>query len=1138
MNIPNGSNEKQKDQLNEKQWEVVRHKDGPLLVIAGPGTGKTKVITHRIEHLIREHNIKPEKILAITFTNKAAQEMRDRVNSEIDVQRGDKVKIFTFHAFCYRILREHTSEIELDEDFKILSQEDQEDLLIEIVENLNFNKSTYGARRLLNIINNFKSNLRALTETSEFYEDGIRITDEDDVTKIRSISEAYQEGLDERNALDFDDLIFKTIELFEKSDDVKKDYRDEISYVLVDEYHDVNKAQYQLLQLLCAPPAGNLMVVADKDQAIYSWRGSDPKYIDDFCIDFNPRVIGLEQHYRCTETILSAAKAVIAENSDPSRPSLLTDEPIGEKIVHCTFGNQDKFEEAQNIIKLVRNLKANSRADSDSDHQPDSIAILYRKHEHADILADQLALQEDIPFRRWTQFTNPFQEVCRRSLISYLSLAASETFSAIEHAINFPDVCINELTLLQLKQLARLKKVSLVELLKNIEEYPENVGPLTCEKIRQFWERIHQFVTEIKIGNKRASEIVKQLLDILESARSPYSSEELDIIEKNRLNVMNIAEARDILHRAVESGDRIHITVSYGIDEYCAAHILRQSLEMYLNRTVQVQFLLPGVCKPQITEKGVHVLIGDFGELQEEITDTRVLLIGKTNNESAKVLQLEESPVSEDFSNFATVRSITALKLCQYLIGSFEIRNMEDVVVYDLETTGLNPKTAEIVEIAAHRLNTKGDKVDDYSQLVKPPDGYIPEESTEVHGISEEHVKDMPSIKTVLPKFCEFIENSILVGHNISRYDNRILERNLTEHLDPNLTLTNLYYDTLVTARRFFPRERRSLEALAVKFDILDKLNIQRDDLHRAKNDIRVNREIFKKLVDIDFQKREIKSLTEFLPFVGLSILAKTAALEQVVTPTAGTDKTEADEGLTEVNAFLNAAKRSVQNHGFRNSTVDLRQKVDLLLLEETEKNQIGTFIGELYRSKPRNSPEDIEWKSERANMIKEARCFEEISRAHGLSSFLEYQTRMMNAVRRFEEIGDKGENAHEQTQSNISHEPVTLMSLHTAKGTEFDVVIILGMEDGIFPEIWHWRSEAIQEERLKEERRLFYVAMTRAKKRLYLSTSMYRFYEKQGDRFLYDRATSYSSEDQNRAASVFIREIPSDYIQKWPPQE
>ena len=447
------------DGLNEKQREAVTHKNGPLLVIAGPGTGKTRVITHRIAYLISEHGTKAEKILAVTFTNKAAQEMQDRVNSEIDVRQGGKVKIFTFHAFCYRILREHASEIGLDEDFRVLSQEEQEDILIEIVKKLDFRKSDYRARRLLNIINNSKSNLQPLTETSEFYEDGTRITDEEDVTKIRGISEAYQEELDERNAVDFDDLIFKTIELFEKSDDVKEEYRDEISHVLVDEYHDVNRSQYQLLQLLCMPPDGNLMVVADKDQAIYSWRGSDPKYIDEFRVDFNPRIIGLEQHYRCTETVLSAAKAVIEKNPDPSRPSLLTDAPIGEKIVHCTFGNRDKFEEARNIIRLIRNLKASGTTDSNRDYQPDSIAILYRKHEHADILADQLALQEDIPFRRWTQFTNPFREVCKRAFISYLSLATSEPFSAVDHAINFPDLCIDEFTLLQLKHLARTEKV-------------------------------------------------------------------------------------------------------------------------------------------------------------------------------------------------------------------------------------------------------------------------------------------------------------------------------------------------------------------------------------------------------------------------------------------------------------------------------------------------------------------------------------------------------------------------------------------------------------------------------------------------------------------------------------------------------
>ena len=458
---------------------------------------------------------------------------------------------------------------------------------------------------------------------------------------------------------------------------------------------------------------------------------------------------------------------------------------------------------------------------------------------------------------------------------------------------------------------------------------------------------------------------------------------------------------------------------------------------------------------------------------------------------------------------------------------------MEDMVVYDLETTGVNPKNANVVEIAALRLDTKGDAVDDYSQLVKPPDGHIPEESTEIHGISEEDVKNKPGIKTVLPKFCDFIKNSIMVGHNITRYDNRILERDLKEHSDENLNFPDLSYDTLVTARRLFPRERRSLEALAKKF------GIEGEKLHRAKVDVDVTRRIFKKLVDTDFQKREIKSLTEFLPLVGLSILAKTEDLRQE----GGTTKIklqtgEKGEGLTEVDAFLSAAKRSVQNSGSRNLIADLHQKADSLFLKQTQKEQIGAFIRELHTSKPRYSPEDTEWKLERTEMIKETRRFEEISNERGLPSFLKYQIRMMNALRRFEEISDKGENAHERTEKNISHEQVTLMSLHTAKGTEFDVVIILGMEDGIFPEIWHWTPEAIQEERIQEERRLFYVAMTRAKKRLYLSTNMYRFYEKQDEAFLYPRDTSHSSEEADRAASMFIREIPSGYIQKWPPRD
>ena len=1125
MNIPH--------ELNEKQREAVTHKDGPLLVIAGPGTGKTRVITHRIAYLIIEHGIKPENILAITFTNKAAEEMQERVNKEIDRRYKSKVKICTFHTFCHRTLRQHSNEMKLDEDFTILDQEDQDALLIEIVQELNFNRSNYRPWRLLNIINNLKGNLQGLTEASEFSENGMRIIDEDDVTKIRCILEMYQHKLEERNVLDFDDLLFKTVELFEKYPDTRKTYHQEISHILVDEYHDVNKAQYQLLLLLSAPPERNLMVVADRDQAIYSWRGSNPEYIDQFKADFTPHTVGLEQHYRCTQTILGAAKEIISKNPDPNRPSLKTDKLIGEKeeIVHCTFSDPDEAEETKRIIRLIRNLKTESSKNPKNNGQPDRIAILYRNHKFANVLTEQLTLQSDVPFRRLIQSTNSLHEVYRKAIVSYLNFVESETPPDVEHAINFPETCIDELTLVQLKRIARRKKIELAELLKDIEAYPQEVGPLTRENIRRFWEQIHKFVADVKIGSEKTSRTVPKLLDILELFRSPYRGKELEIIE-NQPKVPKITDALDTLHRAIENSERIHIIANYGIDEYCAAHILRQTFETYLNQTVQAQFLLPDAAQPQITQRGVYLLIGDFDKLEIQNADTHILLIGTLNNRNVDVIQLEQASNSEESAN-TTVRSITALKLCQRLAERFEIHNTENIVVYDLETTGVDIVTANIVEIAAHRLGVSGNEVPEYHELVKPPDGYIPEESEKIHGVSEEKVKDSPGLEIVLPQFCEFIQDSILVGHNITQFDNRILERAMKDYLEEDKGyLTNLYYDTLVAARRLFPHERRSLGALASKFNIFSRLNIKREDLHSAGNDVKVNQEVFKELIATDSQKREVKSLTEFLPHVGLGILAKIEASQVEVSTTKDTNVATAGGTLTETDAFLNAAKRFVQTHSSQNYTVDSSLQVDSLLLEQSEKRQIGAFMGELRRAKILNSPEDIEWKKERANIIKDIRRFEEISSDHRLQSFIHYQTRMIKTVRRFEKIGDEKENTRKQTQIDNAHEQLTLMSLHMAKGAEFDIVIIVGMEEGSFPRIWNWTPETIE-----EERRLFYVGMTRAKKRLYLSTSMYRFYENQGDRFSYASDSTYSPEDQDRAASIFVQEIPSNYVIKWSPR-
>ena len=284
----------------------------------GPGTGKTKVITHRIAHLIREHNIRPEKILAITFTNKAAEEMQERINTEIGEPHGSSVKACTFHAFCVKVLRTHALKIGLSENFTIFDQELQDEILTESVRELNLNADDYPPWLLRNIISDAKCTLQDPVETV----DNTDIYDPETLENIRNVLEKYQHKLDEYDALDFDDLLLKTVELL-AVEEVKDAYHHEISYILVDEFHDVNRVQYHLLQLLCAPPKRNLMVVADEDQSIYSWRGSNPEYIENFRADFDPQIVELDDHYRCSEKILRAAEEVISRNPERQKQHTL-----------------------------------------------------------------------------------------------------------------------------------------------------------------------------------------------------------------------------------------------------------------------------------------------------------------------------------------------------------------------------------------------------------------------------------------------------------------------------------------------------------------------------------------------------------------------------------------------------------------------------------------------------------------------------------------------------------------------------------------------------------------------------------------------------------------------------------------------
>ena len=1028
-------------ELNEKQTEAVTHKDGPLLVIAGPGTGKTRVITHRIAYLIREHGIKAENILAITFTNKAAQEMQERVNTEIGEPHGSNIKVSTFHAFCVQVLRKHALRIGLSENFTIFDQELQDEILTESVRALNLNTDDYPPWLLRNILSDAKCKSQNPVEAV----DATDIYDPETTENIRSVLRNYQDRLAAYDALDFDDLLVKTVELLEQVEDVQQDYHKAIAHILVDEFHDVNSVQYHLLQLLCAPPEHNLMVVADEDQSIYSWRGSNPDYIDAFKADYNPIELALDDHYRCSEKILRAAEEVISRNTERQRQhTLRTHKDAGRDIFHYTFDTP--IAEAHNIINIIQNLVAKRN------YSYRDIAIFYRTHRLADVLEEQL-LRKHIQFQR-IQPTTSLAEGNSKGILAYLRFIQWRLPQDLEVAINFPETCIDDLTWVRLKWLAQREDIAFVELLKNIEAYPKDVGPLTRRNVRHFWTQLERLSTEIE--GERVDKIIPKLFDTLEQSLPPYRAEELEIIEKQP-EMPNLVTAQDVLYSALTLGEPVQITASHGIDEYCAAHIIHQTLETYLNHTPQLQLLPPEGNRPKSNENGVHVLIGNFEEIGESARDARTILIGTAEVVNPDVLRLEGEEI----------HSITALKLCQRLVNRFETPNMGDMVVYDLETTGLNPKTAEIVEIAAHRLSPIGDEVERFYRLVRPPGGHIPQSATRIHGVDTETVKTAPSIEIVLPELLGFIQDRILIGHNVAEYDNPILARDLRRYLKMDLSAP--HYDTLVTARRLFPRQRCSMSALAEKFEI------EHGRLHSALEDVRVNREIFKELIKIDAHKREAKSLPELLPFVGLGILAK---MENVA---------RSEEVLTETGTFLNVAKRFVQTHNVG--------PLENLPLDPTEAAQAREHIETLQHATVREFPEDADWRQRRIQFTNAVLHFELISDTHNLIDFLDYQKLLTN----IDELDD-------------TTEQLTLMTLHAAKGTEFPVVFIIGMEEGSFP---MWRQN-ITEADLEEERRLFYVGMTRAQEQLYLSSVVYRF----GDR--------------DRASSMFVREVPSNYVIKW----
>lgn len=481
------------DSLNSKQKEAVFHTEGPLLILAGAGSGKTRVLTHRIAYLIEEKSVNPWNILAITFTNKAAGEMRERVDNLVGFG-ADSVWVSTFHSLCVRILRRYADKIGYTNSFTIYDTDDQKTVMKDVCKKLQIDTKNLKEKTILGKISACKDELIG---PKEFEKD----TQNDfGMQKIAKAYTEYQNQLKKNNAMDFDDLIYKTVELFRLNLDVLESYQERFRYIMVDEYQDTNTAQFRLISLL-AKKYRNLCVVGDDDQSIYGFRGANINNILNFEDIFkDAHTIKLEQNYRSTQNILDAANQVISNNYGRKSKTLWTDNNEGEKIKFNSYNTG--FDEANGIVSDIVN-KVN-----DMDYEYKDIAILYRTNAQSRILEEKF-VQSNVPYRIFGG-VNFYARKEIKDILAYLKTIDNATDDvAVKRIINVPKRGIGQTTIDRVAIYASDNDISFYDALRQIKD---------ISTITKGASKIEPFTNMIQMLRSKASVYsVKELVeDVIE----------------------------------------------------------------------------------------------------------------------------------------------------------------------------------------------------------------------------------------------------------------------------------------------------------------------------------------------------------------------------------------------------------------------------------------------------------------------------------------------------------------------------------------------------------------------------------------------------------------------------------------------
>lgn len=593
--------------LNDKQYEAVVNTEGPCLVIAGAGSGKTKVLTHKIAYLMGEKNILPWNILAITFTNKAAKEMKER----IELLVGDAAKdmwVGTFHSICVRILRKFIDRVGFDSSFIIFDSSDQKTMIKQILKDLQLDDKIFTDRSVMSEISNAKNEM---LEPDTY---AVRAHGDFRKEKIAEVYERYQKRLKENNAIDFDDIINYTIKILIENPDVLQYYSNKFEYVLVDEYQDTNKSQFTLVTML-ASKHGNITAVGDNDQGIYSFRGADISNILNFEKDFpGTKIIKLEQNYRCTGNILKVANAVIKNNEVKYDKKLWTENDVGN--LPKVFSADNEYDEGKYIAEQIEHLIREEK------YKYSDFAVLYRMNTQSRAI-EEILRREDIPYKivGGLKF---YERKEIKDIISYLRLVQNPADNlSLNRVINEPKRGIGKTSLDKIAQISEENNISMYQVIKNAEIYGLNRVYLNSREFIDCMESIIAKKDELTI-----SELVKKILK--DTGYTRALENENTIEAENR-----IANLEEFLNVAVEFEEE---SADNGLSDFLEGITLSSDLdnmeEAEESVTLMTLHSAKGLEFPVVflvgMEEGIFPGYKSIGEQKELEEERRLCYVGVT----------------------------------------------------------------------------------------------------------------------------------------------------------------------------------------------------------------------------------------------------------------------------------------------------------------------------------------------------------------------------------------------------------------------------------------------------------------------------------------------------------------------------